>query len=57
MSRVTSGIAQPVNPAAGRSICHLYIQENHMEKISIRKVQKLKTTTVALYPIWECWPF
>ena len=28
-----------------------------MKKISIVKVQKLKTTGVALYPIWECWPF
>lgn len=28
-----------------------------MKKISIRKVQKLKTTSVAFYPIWECWPF
>jgi hypothetical protein len=28
-----------------------------MKKISARKVQKLKTTAVALYPIWMCWPF
>lgn len=28
-----------------------------MKKISVVKVQKLKTTAVALYPIWECWPF
>lgn len=28
-----------------------------MKKISIRKVQKLKTTAVAAYPIWECWPW
>jgi hypothetical protein len=28
-----------------------------MKKISVVKVQKLKTTAVALYPIWECWPW
>jgi hypothetical protein len=28
-----------------------------MKKISVLKVQKLKTTSVALYPIWVCWPF
>lgn len=28
-----------------------------MKKISVLKTQKLKTTSVALYPIWECWPF
>lgn len=28
-----------------------------MKKINAVKVQKLKTTAVALYPIWECWPF
>lgn len=28
-----------------------------MKKISIIKVQKLKTTAIALYPIYECWPF
>jgi|GEM_PF-4790759 len=28
-----------------------------MKKISVLKVQKLKTTSVAFYPIWECWPF
>lgn len=28
-----------------------------MKKISVVKVQKLKTTAVALYPIWTCWPW
>jgi len=28
-----------------------------MKKISVLKVQKLKTTAVAAYPIWVCWPF
>jgi len=28
-----------------------------MKKISIVKVQDLKTTTVALYPCWPCWAF
>ncbi|ALN92802.1 hypothetical protein LG3211_3865 [Lysobacter gummosus] len=28
-----------------------------MKKISILKVQKLKTTSVAAYPIWVCLPF
>ncbi len=28
-----------------------------MKKIEVVKVQKLKTTAVALYPIWECWPW
>lgn len=28
-----------------------------MKKVSVVKVQKLKTTAVALYPIWECWPW
>jgi hypothetical protein len=28
-----------------------------MKKISVLKVQKLKTTSVALYPIWVCWPW
>ena len=35
-----------------------FIQELFdMKKISIRKMQNLKTTAVAAYPIWECWPF
>lgn len=28
-----------------------------MKKVSVVKVQKLKTTAVALYPIWVCWPW
>jgi len=28
-----------------------------MKKISAKKVQNLKTTSVAVYPIWMCWPF
>lgn len=28
-----------------------------MQKISAVKVQKLKTTAVAMYPIFACWPF
>jgi len=28
-----------------------------MKKISVVKVQQLKTTSIALYPIYECWPF
>lgn len=28
-----------------------------MKKISILKVQKLKTTSVAAYPIWQCLPW
>lgn len=28
-----------------------------MKKVSVVKVQKLKTTAVALYPIWACWPW
>lgn len=28
-----------------------------MQKISVVKVQKLKTTAVAFYPIWQCWPW
>lgn len=28
-----------------------------MKKIEVVKVQKLKTTAVALYPIWMCWPW
>lgn len=28
-----------------------------MKKISILKVQKLKTTSVAAYPIWVCFPW
>ena len=28
-----------------------------MKKSSILKVQKLKTTSVAAYPIWVCLPF
>ncbi|MET4730803.1 hypothetical protein ABIE09_004623 [Lysobacter enzymogenes] len=28
-----------------------------MKKISILKVQKLKTTSVAAYPIWLCLPW
>lgn len=28
-----------------------------MKKISVVKVQQLKTTAVALYPIYFCWPF
>lgn len=28
-----------------------------MKKVSVVKVQKLKTTAVALYPIWDCWPW
>lgn len=31
--------------------------ENFMKKISVVKVQDLKTTSVALYPIWTCWPY
>jgi hypothetical protein len=27
-----------------------------MKKIQIVKIQKLKTTATALYPIWMCWP-
>jgi hypothetical protein len=27
-----------------------------MKKISIVKVQELKTTSVAAYPIFSCWP-
>lgn len=28
-----------------------------MKKISVVKVQELKTTAVAAYPIWMCWPW
>lgn len=28
-----------------------------MKKISVLKAQELKTTSVALYPIWVCWPW
>lgn len=28
-----------------------------MKKVSVVKVQKLKTTAVAMYPIWVCWPW
>lgn len=31
--------------------------EKFMKKISVVKVQDLKTTSVALYPIWTCWPY
>ena len=27
-----------------------------MKKISVRKIESLKTTAAALYPICECWP-
>lgn len=30
---------------------------NVMKKISIVRVQKLKTTAAAAYPIFVCWPF
>lgn len=28
-----------------------------MKKISVIKVQQLKTTASAMYPIFDCWPW
>jgi len=39
------------------SLNRSFIKEFDMKKISIRKMQNLKTTAIAAYPIWECWPF